>query len=118
MPREQRLPCGLVRSFHACAVQRSAGMMVSFLQLRSRAVHVFRLAPASMRNPFQVLCLSATPPDLVTSPFGPFVISTCRTLEEVATALHNGPCDALLVELKTPQEAERFLAWHGLAHAV
>jgi len=71
-----------------------------------------------MRNPFQVLCLSATPPDLVTSPFGPFVISPCRTLEDVATALHNGPCDALLVEVKTPQEAERFLAWPSLAHAV
>ena len=71
-----------------------------------------------MRNPFQVLCLSATPPDLVTSPFGPFVISSCRTLEEVAAALHNSPCEALLVEVKTPQEADRLLAWPGLAHAV
>jgi diguanylate cyclase (GGDEF)-like protein len=71
-----------------------------------------------MRNPFQVLCLSSTPPDLVTSPFGPFVISTCASLDEAAAALHNGPCEALLVELKTPQDADRFLAWPGLAHAV
>jgi diguanylate cyclase (GGDEF)-like protein len=77
-----------------------------------------RTAPVFMRNPFQVLCLSASPPDLVTSPFGPYVINPCATLDEAAATLHSSPCDAFLVELKTPQEADRLLAWPGLAHAV
>jgi diguanylate cyclase (GGDEF)-like protein len=71
-----------------------------------------------MANPYQVLCLSATPPDLFTSAFGPFVVHPCRTLDELSEALRAGACDALLVETRSAAEHERLLAWPGLAHAV
>jgi diguanylate cyclase (GGDEF)-like protein len=71
-----------------------------------------------MATPFQVVCLSDSPPDLVTSPFGPFVVHGCANLGGVADALHDGTCDALLFELKTPPDADRLFAWPGLAHAV
>jgi diguanylate cyclase (GGDEF)-like protein len=71
-----------------------------------------------MAIPFQVICLSDTPPDLVTSSFGPYVLHQCANLGQVADALQGGACDALLFELKTLQDAERLLAWPGLAHAV
>ncbi|HEX7689532.1 MAG TPA: GGDEF domain-containing protein [Burkholderiaceae bacterium] len=71
-----------------------------------------------MANPFQVICLSATPPDLFTSAFGPFVVNPCRNLGELSEALRAGACDALLIETRTPGDHERLLAWPGLAHAV
>ncbi|HEX4509151.1 MAG TPA: GGDEF domain-containing protein [Burkholderiaceae bacterium] len=70
-----------------------------------------------MRNPFQVLCLSTSPPDLVTSPFGPFVVQACADLAAMADALHESPSDALLIDCRTPQEADRLMVWPGLAHA-
>ena len=69
-------------------------------------------------QPFQVLCLSPTPPDLVTSSFGPFVLHECASLTEIGDSLHANPCEALLVDLRTAADAERLLAWPGLAHAV
>ena len=39
-------------------------------------------------------------------------------LADIADALHNSPCDALLVEVKTPADYDKLLAWPGLAHAV
>ena len=71
-----------------------------------------------MGNPYQVICLSPTQPDLVMSSFGPFVVQQCRSLEDVTDALHNGRCEALLVEFRSAQDAEKFVAWPGLAHAV
>jgi len=71
-----------------------------------------------MGNPYQVVCLSARTPDLVTSAFGPFVFNPCASFEGIAEALHTSPCDALLLELKSPADHERLLAWPGLAHAV
>jgi diguanylate cyclase (GGDEF)-like protein len=70
-----------------------------------------------MRNPFQVLCLSSSLPDLVTSSFGPFVVQECADLQAVSDALRDSPCDALLVDCKSPAEADRLVAWPGLAHA-
>ncbi|MDP9124634.1 MAG: GGDEF domain-containing protein, partial [Pseudomonadota bacterium] len=71
-----------------------------------------------MGNPYQVICLSAVAPDLFTSSYGPFVVNACRTLGDIAEALHDSPCDALLVEVKTPGDYDKLLAWPGLAHAV
>ena len=71
-----------------------------------------------MGNPYQVICLSAVAPDLFTSAHGPFVVNACATLGDIADALHNSPCDALLVEVKTPADYDKLLAWPGLAHAV
>ena len=71
-----------------------------------------------MANPYQVICLSAVAPDLFTSSYGPFVVNACPSLAEIADALHNSACDALLVEVKTPADYDKLLAWPGLAHAV
>ena len=71
-----------------------------------------------MGNPYQVICLSARTPDLVTSSYGPFVVNPCTSFEGIADALHNSPCDALLFDLRTASEYERLLVWPGLAHAV
>ena len=71
-----------------------------------------------MANPFQVICLSAVAPDLFTSSHGPFVVNPCHSLAEVTEALHDSACDALLVEVKTPADHDRLLAWPGLSHAV
>ncbi len=71
-----------------------------------------------MGNPYQVICLSAAAPDLFTSSYGPFVVNQCKSLGDIADALHDGPCDALLVETKTAADYDRLLAWPGLAHAV
>jgi len=74
--------------------------------------------PRLMANPFQVIHLGATAPDLFTSSYGPFVVQACRNLGELAEALHGGTCDALLVETRSEADHDRLLAWPGLAHAV
>jgi diguanylate cyclase (GGDEF)-like protein len=71
-----------------------------------------------MGNPYQVICLSATTPDLFTSSYGPFVVNPCKSLGDIADALHDNPCDALLLEVKTSADYDRVLAWPGLAHAL
>jgi len=73
---------------------------------------------APMGNPYQVICLSAVVPDLFTSAYGPFVVNPCKGLGEVADALHDSACDALLIEVKTPADYDKLLAWPGLSHAV
>ncbi len=71
-----------------------------------------------MASPFQVLCLSPSPPDLVTSSFGPFVVRACVSLDEMAQALHDSPAEALMFDVRTGPDLERLFAWTGLAHAV
>ncbi len=71
-----------------------------------------------MGNPYQVICLSAVVPDLFTSSYGPFVVNPLQTLADIADALHDSPCDALLIEVKTPADYDKLLAWPGLAHGV
>ncbi|MET0383829.1 MAG: GGDEF domain-containing protein, partial [Burkholderiaceae bacterium] len=71
-----------------------------------------------MRNPYQVLCLSAEPPDLCASAHGPFVVRACGGLDGLGGALRDSPCDALLFDLGSSAEYDRLLAWPGLAHAV
>jgi len=71
-----------------------------------------------MGNPYQVICLSAVTPDLVTSAYGPFVFNPCKSLADIGDALNDSPCDALLIEVNSATDHERLLAWPGLAHAV
>jgi diguanylate cyclase (GGDEF)-like protein len=73
---------------------------------------------SAMSSPYQVICLSSSPPDLVTSSFGPFVVRTCATLDEVSAALHDAPAEAMVFDLRTGVDIERLFTWHGLAHAV
>ena len=71
-----------------------------------------------MGNPYQVICLSASAPDLITSFYGPFVVNACKSLGDVADALHDSACDALLIDVQAAADFDRLLAWPGLAHAV
>ena len=72
-----------------------------------------------MGNPYRGhLSQSQDAPDLVTSSYGPFVVNPCTSFDDIADALHNSPCDALLFELKTSSEYDRLLTWPGLAHAM
>lgn len=71
-----------------------------------------------MAAPFQVLCLSLTPPDLVTSSFGPFVVRHCEAFPQLSSSLRDGPAEAMLFDLRQDGDVERLFAWQGLAHAV
>lgn len=68
-----------------------------------------------MSEPFQILCVSPSPPDLWGSAYGPFVQHHSRTLAEAAEQLRSHGQDALLIE--TPDPAS-LLAWPALSHAV
>ena len=68
-----------------------------------------------MSDPFQVICVSANPPELWGSAYGPFVVQRCATLGEAADQLRAQPHDALIVELADPS---LLLAWPALSHAV
>lgn len=70
-----------------------------------------------MTAPFQILCLVAQSPDLVTSAFGPYVVHACRRLEEMEAALQLQPCDAVLLDLALAGGVERLVHWSGLARA-
>jgi diguanylate cyclase (GGDEF)-like protein len=71
-----------------------------------------------MSAPFHVVCLSAQPPDLVTSAFGPFVVQACQRLQQVDDQLHEQERDAVLIDLALAGGAERLVAWPGLPRAV
>jgi diguanylate cyclase (GGDEF)-like protein len=71
-----------------------------------------------MSNPYRLLCLSAHPPDLVTSAFGPFVVQACASLDELARELAAQASDVLLLGLKEAGGIERLLAWTGLSRTV
>ena len=70
-----------------------------------------------MSTPYQVLLLSPGSPDLATSPFGPFVLHACRTLDEAAEALQTQTYDAVLLDLQSPSGAAALLGWSGLTRA-
>lgn len=71
-----------------------------------------------MSDPFQIFCLCTPAPDLVTSPFGPFVVQGCATLAELGALLDREPCDALLVDLTRVGGADALVQWSSLARAV
>jgi diguanylate cyclase (GGDEF)-like protein len=72
----------------------------------------------AMSDPFQILCFSARPPDLVTSAFGPFVVQGCTTLTELADQLNVQARDAVLVDLALAGGVDKLVHWPGLPRAV
>jgi diguanylate cyclase (GGDEF)-like protein len=70
-----------------------------------------------MSDPFKIFCLRVPSPDLVTSPFGPFVVQGCASLAELGTLLDREPCDAVLVDLARSGGAEGLVQWPSLARA-
>ena len=71
-----------------------------------------------MNNPFQVLCLSSQPPDLITSGFGPFVVQSCTSLDHLADQLHAQSRDALLIDLRQAGGVEKLTVWTALPRAL
>jgi len=71
-----------------------------------------------MIDPLRILVVGAMPPDLSTSPWGPFVLAHCATLAEAARALHDESPDALLLQLDEASQLSRIGQWSPLSHAV
>jgi diguanylate cyclase (GGDEF)-like protein len=71
-----------------------------------------------MSDPFQILCLCAQPPDLMTSAFGPFVVQGCASLAELGEQLNQHQVDAVLVDLSRAGGADALVQWPGLPRAV
>ena len=71
-----------------------------------------------MASPFQVLCVSKTAPDLATSPFGPFTLHACASLEAVALQLRDQPHDAVLLYFDQAGGLAALVQWPALSHAV
>jgi diguanylate cyclase (GGDEF)-like protein len=65
----------------------------------------------TMSSVFQIICLSSSMPDLSTSAYGPFVLSTCASLSEVSDRLHVQPYDAVLLTADAQWPVERLLQW-------
>ena len=75
-------------------------------------------SPRSMTSVFQVVCLSASPPDLSTSAYGPFVLHECASLDDLSDRLRDQAYDAVLLSADAQLPAERLLQWPAWAHAV
>lgn len=71
-----------------------------------------------MTAPFQILCVSARPPDLSGSPYGPFTVRPCGTLDDAALELQGSAPDAVLLDLPTPESLAALTAWPALSQAV
>lgn len=71
-----------------------------------------------MTSPLQILCVSAQPPDLWGSPYGPFVMQPCHGLDVAAIELQRTAFDAVLIDLPTASALAALIAWPGLSQAV
>lgn len=71
-----------------------------------------------MTSPLQILCVSVQPVDLWGSPYGPFVVQHCTTLEQAALEMQRQPHDAVLLDLPAPAALAGLMAWPALSHAV
>lgn len=74
-----------------------------------------------MRAPLQVLHVGqpgGAEPDLSTSPFGPFTLSACHSLEVASGLLREQAHDAVVLNLGPGVQAEALLHWPSLSHAV
>jgi diguanylate cyclase (GGDEF)-like protein len=71
-----------------------------------------------MSAPLQILCIGGTAPDLGLSPWGPFALRSCATLDEAAEALRQGPMDIVLVLSSRSQVLDELLHWPALTHVV
>jgi diguanylate cyclase (GGDEF)-like protein len=68
-----------------------------------------------MSPAFRVLCVPAAPPDLASSPYGPFDAQACASLGDVAERLRAQAHDGVLLQLPEPAV---LLTWPALSHAV
>ncbi|MFO1325939.1 MAG: GGDEF domain-containing protein [Rubrivivax sp.] len=71
-----------------------------------------------MSAPLKILSVSAQPLDLWGSPYGPFVVQACQTLDEAARELQSGAHDAVLVDVPDPAGLAAVQTWPALSHAV
>lgn len=71
-----------------------------------------------MSEPLQILCIGGAVPDLGLSPWGPFAVRACATLDEAAAALRQGPMDIVLVQSDGTRVLDELLHWPALTHVV
>ena len=71
-----------------------------------------------MSDPLQILCIGATAPDLGLSPWGPFSVQSCATLQAAAEALRQGPQDAVLLMPGASGSLDECLHWPALTQVV
>jgi diguanylate cyclase len=71
-----------------------------------------------MTAPIRILCVAPAMPELWGSPFGPFVVEACGSLDQLALRLCEEQHDALLVQLDDEAAVTAFMAWPALSHAV
>jgi len=71
-----------------------------------------------MDKPLQVLWVGRPLDGLAASPFGPFALQTCGTLERAAQALRESTPDALVLHLDDAEQLRSLPDWQALSHAV
>ena len=72
----------------------------------------------TMNEPIQLLHLGAGAPDLTTSAYGPFVVRTVPSLDELRFALDAQAYDAIVLHQAQADQLGTLVAWPGLARAV
>ena len=72
----------------------------------------------AMSAPIQVLFQGASPPDLATSSFGPFIVQRCDSLAEASEQMQLNHYDALLLQVATAAELHALVHWSALSHVV
>jgi diguanylate cyclase (GGDEF)-like protein len=71
-----------------------------------------------VKRPYRLVAVGAVPDGFGSSPWGPFEVATCDTLDAVAAALGAAPCDAVVVTTRESHDAEALAAWPALSQAV
>jgi diguanylate cyclase (GGDEF)-like protein len=69
-------------------------------------------------TPYQLLCIGPAPQTLAISPWGPFQMTVCTTLDAAASQLRAQHFDALLTRANTAGDLERLAVWPALSQAV
>jgi len=69
----------------------------------------------AMNDPIQLLLLGLDLPDLITSPYGPFVEQSIQSLDELGHALSQQPYEAIVLSMDQPAA---LVNWVGLSRAV
>jgi diguanylate cyclase (GGDEF)-like protein len=71
-----------------------------------------------VNRPCRLVGLGVLPQGLESSPWGPFQVVACDSLDAVAERLQSGPCEAVVAVLANAEDARRLAAWPALSHAV
>jgi diguanylate cyclase (GGDEF)-like protein len=69
-----------------------------------------------MSGPIQLLVQGAAPPDLGTSPLGPFIVQGCPSLPQAGEQVDQTAFDALLLHAASAAQLESVLQWTALTH--